>query len=103
MILVEGLYVDGSLCSRRSQDDPGGGLYNIHGSLCSRWSQDDPGGRVIDGSLCSRRSQDDPDRGLYMVLYVLDGHKMILVEGIPTVFSWDNIQQYNGKFFFRSN
>ena len=44
MILVEGLYVDGSLCSRRSQDDPGGGLY--------------------------------------MVLYVLDGHKMILVGGL---------------------
>jgi hypothetical protein len=32
-----------------------------------------------------------------------DGHKMVLVEGIPTVFSWDTIQQYDGSrnFFYQ--
>ena len=29
---------------------------------------------------------------------VSDGHKMVLVEGIPTVFSWDSIQQFDGIF-----
>jgi|LakMenE18May11ns_1017448.scaffolds.fasta_scaffold7934073_1 hypothetical protein len=28
---------------------------------------------------------------------IADGHKMVLVEGIPTVFSWDSIQQFDGK------
>ena len=26
-----------------------------------------------------------------------DGHKLILVEGIPTIFSWENIEQFNGR------
>jgi hypothetical protein len=26
-----------------------------------------------------------------------DGHKMVLVEGIPTVFSWERIEQFDGK------
>ena len=26
-----------------------------------------------------------------------DGHKLILVEGIPTIFSWENIEQFDGK------
>ena len=25
-----------------------------------------------------------------------DGHKLILVEGIPTLFSWENIEQFDG-------
>ena len=29
--------------------------------------------------------------------YRLDGHKMVLIEGIPTVFSWDHVEQFNGK------
>ena len=29
--------------------------------------------------------------------YILDGHKLILVEGIPTLFSWENIEQFDGK------
>lgn len=29
--------------------------------------------------------------------YKIDGHKLILVEGIPTIFSWENIEQFNGK------
>ena len=31
------------------------------------------------------------------LMYRMDGHKMILVEGIPTVFSWQHIEQFNGK------
>jgi len=26
-----------------------------------------------------------------------DGHKMVLIEGIPTVFSWERIEQFDGK------
>ena len=26
-----------------------------------------------------------------------DGHKMVLVEGIPTVFSWEQIYQFTGE------
>lgn len=29
--------------------------------------------------------------------YKIDGHKLILVEGIPTIFSWENIEQFNGN------
>ena len=28
--------------------------------------------------------------------YSTDGHKMVLVEGIPTVFGWEHIEQYDG-------
>jgi len=28
--------------------------------------------------------------------YSIDGHKMILVEGIPTIMSWGNIEQFDG-------
>ena len=28
---------------------------------------------------------------------VADGHKLILVEGIPTIFSWENIEQFDGN------
>ena len=26
-----------------------------------------------------------------------DGHKLILVEGIPTMFSWENIEMFDGQ------
>ena len=29
--------------------------------------------------------------------YRTDGHKMVLVEGIPTVFGWEHLEQYNGN------
>ena len=29
--------------------------------------------------------------------YRTDGHKMVLVEGIPTVFSWQHIEQFDGQ------
>jgi len=29
--------------------------------------------------------------------YKIDGHKLILVEGIPTLFSWENVEQFDGK------
>jgi hypothetical protein len=28
--------------------------------------------------------------------YRTDGHKMVLVEGIPTVFSWERIERFDG-------
>ena len=28
--------------------------------------------------------------------YRTDGHKMVLVEGIPTVFGWEHLEQYDG-------
>ena len=31
------------------------------------------------------------------MICVPDGHKLILVEGIPTIFSWENIEQFDGK------
>ena len=30
-------------------------------------------------------------------IYIADGHKLILVEGIPTIFSWENIEQFDGN------
>ncbi len=29
--------------------------------------------------------------------YRTDGHKMVLVEGIPTVFSWERMVRFNGS------
>ena len=29
-----------------------------------------------------------------------DGHKLMLVEGVPTIFSWENIEQFDGKWIF---
>ena len=29
---------------------------------------------------------------------ILDGHKMVLVEGVPAIFSWQNIQLFEGTF-----
>ena len=31
------------------------------------------------------------------LICVPDGHKLILVEGIPTIFSWENIEQFDGN------
>jgi len=36
-------------------------------------------------------------RDLPSLNYKIDGHKLILVEGIPTIFSWENIEQFDGK------
>lgn len=36
-------------------------------------------------------------RTLPPLLYRTDGHKMVLIEGIPTVFSWEHIEQFDGK------
>lgn len=29
--------------------------------------------------------------------YQVDGHKLVLVEGVPTMFSWENIEMFDGK------
>ena len=31
------------------------------------------------------------------LMYRIDGHKMVLIEGIPTIFSWEHIEQFDGK------
>ena len=31
------------------------------------------------------------------LMYSTDGHKMVLVEGIPTVFGWEHLEQYDGN------
>ena len=36
-------------------------------------------------------------RDLPPLNYKIDGHKLILIEGIPTIFSWENIEQFDGK------
>jgi hypothetical protein len=36
-------------------------------------------------------------RTLASLPFRTDGHKMVLVEGIPTVFSWEHIEQFDGK------
>ena len=36
-------------------------------------------------------------RFLLQQLPLSDGHKLILVEGIPTIFSWENIEQFDGE------
>jgi len=36
-------------------------------------------------------------RSLPPLIYRTDGHKMVLIEGIPTVFSWEHIEQFDGK------
>ena len=41
-------------------------------------------------NLCSWRS-------LPPLIYRTDGHKMVLIEGIPTVFSWEHIEQFDGE------
>ena len=33
----------------------------------------------------------------FKLLNFTDGHKLILVEGIPTILSWENIEQFNGS------
>ena len=30
------------------------------------------------------------------LIYRTDGHKMVLVEGIPMVFGWEHLEQYDG-------
>ena len=40
-----------------------------------------------------------PNKILQHVSYdITDGHKLILVEGIPTMFSWENIEMFDGQF-----
>ena len=29
--------------------------------------------------------------------YQVDGHKLVLVEGVPTMFSWENIEMFDGQ------
>lgn len=31
------------------------------------------------------------------LMYRTDGHKMVMIEGIPTLFSWEHIEQFDGK------
>ena len=34
----------------------------------------------------------------FLIFFIFtDGHKLILIEGIPTIFSWENIEQFNGN------
>ena len=41
-------------------------------------------------------------RALPPLQYRTDGHKMVLVEGIPTVFSWQHIEQFDGQKWINS-
>ena len=36
-------------------------------------------------------------KSLPNLMYSTDGHKMILVEGIPTVFGWEHLEQFDGE------
>jgi len=40
---------------------------------------------------------------LSKLLYSTDGHKMILIEGVPTLFSWENIQKFDGEKWYQSD
>lgn len=31
------------------------------------------------------------------LMYRTDGHKMVMIEGIPTLFSWEHIEQFDGR------
>jgi hypothetical protein len=37
------------------------------------------------------------------LLFRTDGHKMILIEGVPTLFSWENIQKFDGEKWYMSD
>ncbi len=37
------------------------------------------------------------------LMYRMDGHKMVMVEGIPTVFSWEHVEQFDGKEWINSD
>lgn len=39
---------------------------------------------------------------LSKLLFRTDGHKMILIEGVPTLFSWENIQKFDGEKWYQS-
>lgn len=41
--------------------------------------------------------KDDSWQSMPPLMYRTDGHKMVMIEGIPTLFSWEHIEQFDGK------